>query len=144
MWESKTIASAVKQYFRDLNKPLMTHTLYNKFIEAVKLESEEQRLQEIQALVYKLPISSREILKVLVRHLSKVASRSDRNLMTASNLGVCFGPTLLRPKEETVASIMDIKFSNQVCFTQPLFWLHQTNLWCQHLVLFFSGCGDPH
>lgn len=115
MWESKTIASAVKQYFRDLNKPLMTHTLYNKFIEAVKLESEEQRLQEIQALVYKLPISSREILKVLVRHLSKVASRSDRNLMTASNLGVCFGPTLLRPKEETVASIMDIKFSNQVC-----------------------------
>ena len=34
--------------------------------------------------------------------------------MTASNLGVCFGPTLLRPKEETVASIMDIKFSNQV------------------------------
>ena len=41
LWESKTIASAVKQYFRDLNKPLMTHTLYNKFIEAVKLESEE-------------------------------------------------------------------------------------------------------
>ena len=61
-----------------------------------------------------MPIASREILKVLVRHLSRVASRSERNLMTASNLGVCFGPTLLRPKEETVASIMDIKFSNQV------------------------------
>jgi len=114
VWESKTIASAVKQYFRDLSKPLMTHTLYNKFIEAVKLESEEQRLRELQSLIQRLPIASREILKVLVRHLAKVAARSDRDLVTASNLGVCFGPTLLRPKEETVASIMDIKFSNQV------------------------------
>ena len=68
VWESKTIASAVKQYFRDLNKPLMTHTLYNKFIEAVKLESEDQRLQELQNLVHKLPIASREILKVMLDH----------------------------------------------------------------------------
>ena len=29
-------------------------------------------------------------------------------------LGVCFGPTLLRPKDETVATIMDIKFYNVV------------------------------
>jgi len=34
--------------------------------------------------------------------------------MTVSNLGVCFGPTLLRPEEETVAAIMDIKFGNVV------------------------------
>lgn len=34
--------------------------------------------------------------------------------MTVSNLGVCFGPTLLRPEEETVASILDLKFYNIV------------------------------
>ena len=34
--------------------------------------------------------------------------------MTVSNLGVCFGPTLLRPEEETMAAIMDIKFCNVV------------------------------
>lgn len=34
--------------------------------------------------------------------------------MTINNLGVCFGPTLLRPEEETVASIMDLKFYNVV------------------------------
>ncbi|KHJ87249.1 hypothetical protein OESDEN_12981 [Oesophagostomum dentatum] len=34
--------------------------------------------------------------------------------MTVGNLGVCFGPTLLRPKEETMAAIMDIKFCNVV------------------------------
>lgn len=34
--------------------------------------------------------------------------------MTIGNLSVCFGPTLLRPEEETVASIMDLKFYNVV------------------------------
>lgn len=34
--------------------------------------------------------------------------------MTVSNLGICFGPTLLRPEEETVAAIMEIKFGNVV------------------------------
>ena len=114
LWESKTIASAVKQYFRDLNKPLMTHQLYTHFIEAIKHETETERLHELQLVILKLPIASREILKVLIRHLHKVASKSETNLMTASNLGVCFGPTLLRPREETVASIMDIKFCNEV------------------------------
>lgn len=45
---------------------------------------------------------------------SSVAAKSDKNLMPVSNLAVCFGPTLLRPEEETVASIMDIKFYNVV------------------------------
>ena len=34
--------------------------------------------------------------------------------MTVANIGVCFGPTLMRPEEETMASIMDIKFCNLV------------------------------
>ena len=43
-----------------------------------------------------------------------IVEKSDRNLMTVSNLGVCFGPTLFRAEEETVAAIMDIKFTNVV------------------------------
>lgn len=43
-----------------------------------------------------------------------VVAKSDKNLMNVSNLGVCFGPTLLRPEEETVASILDLKFYNIV------------------------------
>ena len=116
-WETKTIASGVKQYFRDLSKPLMTYHLYNSFVEAAKQESEADRINEIHLIVQKLPVASREILKVLIRHLGKVSAKCDKNLMTASNIGVCFGPTLLRPKEETVASIMDIKFCNEVVET---------------------------
>ena len=38
----------------------------------------------------------------------------DKNLMTVANLGVCFGPTLMKAEEETVAAIMEIKFLNIV------------------------------
>lgn len=43
-----------------------------------------------------------------------VAAHSKQNLMTMANLGVVFGPTLMRPQEETVAAIMDLKFQNIV------------------------------
>ena len=94
-WESKTLASAVKQYFRDLNKPLMTYQLYSSFLVAVKKEEEAVRLNEIYFLLRKLPPANREILKVLVKHHSRVSANQETNLMTLSNLGVCFGPTLL-------------------------------------------------
>lgn len=45
---------------------------------------------------------------------SRVAAHSKQNLMTVANLGVVFGPTLMRPQEETVAAIMDLKFQNIV------------------------------
>jgi len=41
-----------------------------------------------------------------------IASHSSRNLMKASNLGVVFGPTLMRPERESVASIVDLKYQN--------------------------------
>ena len=54
------------------------------------------------------------MLEILLFHLSRVVLKSDKNLMTVANVGVCFGPTLLRAEEETVAAIMDIKFANVV------------------------------
>lgn len=41
-----------------------------------------------------------------------MAARSDKNLMSASNLAVCWGPTLLRADTDTVASILELKFCN--------------------------------
>ena len=32
--------------------------------------------------------------------------------MKASNIGVVFGPTLMRPERESVAAIVDIKYQN--------------------------------
>ena len=49
-----------------------------------------------------------------VFHFHRVAAHADKNLMQASNLGVVLGPTLMRPKEETMAAIMNIKYQSVV------------------------------
>ncbi|CAO2609997.1 Rho GTPase-activating protein 10 [Lemmus lemmus] len=54
------------------------------------------------------------MLDILVKPLTNVSNHSKQNLMTVANLGVVFGPTLMRPQEETVAAIMDLKFQNIV------------------------------
>ncbi|KYQ60304.1 Rho GTPase-activating protein 26 [Trachymyrmex zeteki] len=113
-WESKTITSSLKTYLRTLSEPLMTFRYYNSFITAAKQEMKETRINDIHNLVYRLPKPNFNMLILLITHLCSVAKKSDKNLMTVGNLAVCFGPTLLRPEEETVASIMDIKFYNIV------------------------------
>ena len=46
--------------------------------------------------------------------LFSVAAHADKNRMLPSNLGVVFGPTLMRPAEDTVAGIVEIKYQNEV------------------------------
>ncbi|XP_077449250.1 rho GTPase-activating protein 26-like [Stigmatopora argus] len=113
-WEIKTITSAIKHYLRVLPAPLMTYQYQRSFIKAAKLDNPEARVTEIHGLVHRLPEKNRQMLELLMKHLSNVASHHHQNLMTVANLGVVFGPTLLRPQEETVAAIMDIKFQNIV------------------------------
>jgi len=75
----------------------------------------------------------------------RVSEYSKKNLMSVSNIGVCFGPTLMRPEEETVAAIMDIKFCNLVieilienyekvsgCFCIDVFQCCSVNTCCIH------------
>uniref|UniRef100_A0A8C0X695 Rho GTPase-activating protein 10 n=1 Tax=Castor canadensis TaxID=51338 RepID=A0A8C0X695_CASCN len=113
-WEVKTITSALKQYLRSLPEPLMTYELHGEFIVPVKSGSPESRVNAIHFLVHKLPEKNKEMLDILVKHLTNVSNHSKQNLMTVANLGVVFGPTLMRPQEETVAAIMDLKFQNIV------------------------------
>ncbi|XP_068456021.1 rho GTPase-activating protein 26-like [Clinocottus analis] len=113
-WEIKTITSAIKHYLRVLPAPLMTYQYQRSFIKAAKLDNQEARVTEVHALVHRLPEKNRQMLELLMKHLSTVANHHHQNLMTVANLGVVFGPTLLRPQEETVAAIMDIKFQNIV------------------------------
>lgn len=54
------------------------------------------------------------MLEIVIRHLKAVSMKSHKNKMSVFNLGVVFGPTLLRAAEETLAAILDIKFNNVV------------------------------
>merc|ERR1719192_1688078 len=121
-WETKTITSAVKTFFRNLPEPIMTFSLHSRFIEAAKCDSYSRRLSQIHRLVQQLPSPNQRMLEILLSHLANVVEKSDKNLMTVSNLGVCFGPTLFRAEEETVAAIMDIKFTNVVVEIMITHW----------------------
>uniref|UniRef100_A0A673MHQ2 Oligophrenin 1 n=1 Tax=Sinocyclocheilus rhinocerous TaxID=307959 RepID=A0A673MHQ2_9TELE len=110
----KTITSALKFYLRSLSEPLMTYSLHGELILAAKSENLDYRLGAVHSLVYKLPERNREMLELLIKHLVSVCSHSIENLMTVSNMGVIFGPTLMRAEEETVAAMLDIKFQNIV------------------------------
>uniref|UniRef100_A0AAY5K283 Rho GTPase-activating protein 26 n=1 Tax=Esox lucius TaxID=8010 RepID=A0AAY5K283_ESOLU len=107
-WEVKTITSAIKCYLRYSTVDLLSGCT------ALKLDNQEARITEIHSIVHRLPEKNRQMLDLLTKHLANVASHHQQNLMTVANLGVVFGPTLLRPQEETVAAIMDIKFQNIV------------------------------
>ncbi|XP_066515540.1 oligophrenin-1 isoform X2 [Hoplias malabaricus] len=113
-WDIKTITSAMKFYLRSLSEPLMTYTLHRELISAAKSENLDYRLGAVHSLVYNLPEQNREMLELLIKHLVSVCSYSNENLMTPSNMGVIFGPTLMRAEEDTVAAMLDIKFQNIV------------------------------
>uniref|UniRef100_A0A667IEY5 Oligophrenin-1 n=1 Tax=Lynx canadensis TaxID=61383 RepID=A0A667IEY5_LYNCA len=57
-----------------------------------------------------------------------VCEHSKDNLMTPSNMGVIFGPTLMRAQEDTVAAMMNIKFQNIV-----------VEILIEHFVKIYSG-----
>lgn len=114
-WDTKTIASAVKGYFsKHLGEPLLTFALHSQFIESAKISVHEKRVEAIRELVEQLPEHNLNILIILIAHLHRVADHSERNLMKASNIGVVWGPTLMRPERESVATIVDIKYQNIV------------------------------
>uniref|UniRef100_A0A8C8RPJ1 Oligophrenin-1 n=1 Tax=Pelusios castaneus TaxID=367368 RepID=A0A8C8RPJ1_9SAUR len=113
-WDVKTITSSLKFYLRNLAEPVMTYKLHKELVSAAKSENLDYRLGAIHSLVYKLPDKNREMLELLIRHLVNVCEHSRENLMSPSNMGVIFGPTLMRAQEDTVAAMMNIKFQNIV------------------------------
>uniref|UniRef100_A0A8C2I7R8 Rho GTPase activating protein 42a n=1 Tax=Cyprinus carpio TaxID=7962 RepID=A0A8C2I7R8_CYPCA len=113
--DGKEPVRATAQFINNpYNQPLMTYRLHKDFIMAVKSDDQNYRVCAVHALVHKLPDKNKEMLDILIKHLHVVSTHSQKNLMTVSNLGVIFGPTLMRSQEETVAAMMNIKFQNIV------------------------------
>lgn len=113
-WEVKTITSALKQYLRNMPEPLFTYSYHEQFLEAVKKDTFEKRVEALRCLVDNLPEENRKLIRMIMKHLTQVAAHSNRNLMAASNLGVVFGPTLMKSREESMAAIMNLKYQSVV------------------------------
>ncbi|SNX87055.1 related to GTPase-activating protein beta-chimerin [Melanopsichium pennsylvanicum] len=89
------VAGCLKLWFRELPEPLLTHELYNGFIEAAKIDNDRLRHIRLHERVNELPDANYATLKYLMGHLDKVKGLEHLNQMSASNLAIVFGPTLL-------------------------------------------------
>ncbi|XP_062600737.1 uncharacterized protein LOC134262375 isoform X2 [Saccostrea cucullata] len=108
------ISNVLKLYLRQLPEPLLSFKLYSSFIQVAKdnmgnVLSEDDTVSKLGDLASQLPYSNFKTCAMLMHHLARIASYSSTNQMTSSNLGIVFGPTLLRPLEGTgsLASLVD-------------------------------------
>ncbi|PSN71252.1 rho-type GTPase-activating protein-like protein 2 [Corynespora cassiicola Philippines] len=93
------VTSALKNYFRRLPVPLITFAVYDQFLEAGQMESQEQKAKAMLAAINEVPRAHRDCLQFLVFHLSRVMQHAKDNLMTPLNLAVVFAPTIMRPMD---------------------------------------------
>ncbi|XP_009887210.1 PREDICTED: beta-chimaerin isoform X6 [Charadrius vociferus] len=109
------ITGALKLYFRDLPIPVITYDTYSKFIEAAKISNPDERLEAIHEVLMLLPAAHYETLRYLMIHLKKVTLHEKENFMNAENLGIVFGPTLMRPPEDsTLATLNDMRYQKLI------------------------------
>ncbi|XP_051985390.1 rho GTPase-activating protein 45-like isoform X2 [Xyrauchen texanus] len=117
------ISNVLKLYLRQLPEPIMPFRMYNDLMglakeslqsysevgEGVKgpelvdrgseTEPEVQTLVEkLRELLKRLPQANITPLRYIIQHLRRVSELEQDNKMSASNLGIVFGPTLMRPK----------------------------------------------
>ncbi|XP_007665650.1 rho GTPase-activating protein 29 isoform X2 [Ornithorhynchus anatinus] len=117
------ISNVLKLYLRQLPEPLILFRLYNEFIGLAK---ESQNINEdldlkqtspkakkrqsvsidlnrflikIKDLLKQLPVPNYNTLQFLIGHLHRVSEQDEENKMSARNLGIIFGPTLIRPRQ---------------------------------------------
>jgi len=103
------VSGVLKLWLRELPEPVIPFTLYSPFI-ATQRETDANRWRAgMRSLLLSLPPENRCLLRKLTQFMKLVASNCEHNKMTAANLGICFGPSLMRPLTETMASaIQDI------------------------------------
>jgi hypothetical protein len=95
MHDVNSVATLLKQFFRDLPDPLFTNASYNDLIEAAKVDDDIIRRDSLHAIINGLPDPNYATLRALTLHLHRVIERASVNRMGASNLAVVFGPTLM-------------------------------------------------
>ncbi|XP_022262519.1 GEM-interacting protein isoform X5 [Canis lupus familiaris] len=105
------VSSVLKRFLQELTDPVVPFHLYDAFISLAKTlhadpghdpgtpSPSPEVIRSLKTLLVQLPDSNYNTLQHLVAHLFRVAAQFEENKMSANNLGIVFGPTLLRPPD---------------------------------------------
>nr|XP_015199575.1 PREDICTED: rho GTPase-activating protein 9 [Lepisosteus oculatus] len=114
-WEDiHVITGALKMFFRELPEPLIPYSFFNDFVETVKIPDYMEKVERMKCLVKKLPPPNHDTLNYILQHLKRVMEQSDINRMTTQNIGIVFGPTLMRPERDNSNIAINMVYQNQV------------------------------
>jgi len=101
------ISGLLKLYFRDLPDPLCTFTLYAEWIAAYDATDLEATKVRMKSLLKKLPTTNYLTLSSLMALLETISNSYQVTKMTAPNLAICWAPNILKPKEESLTSVLN-------------------------------------
>ncbi|XP_062816416.1 rho GTPase-activating protein 45 isoform X1 [Anolis carolinensis] len=129
------ISNVLKLYLRQLPEPILPFRMYNALMGLAKesLQGGKSAAEmadkgpetdpAVLALVTKLrellskelPAENRATLRFLVQHLRRIVAAEGENKMTPGNLGIVFGPTLMRPRptEATISLSSLVDYPHQ-------------------------------
>uniref|UniRef100_A0A8C6VLA6 GEM interacting protein n=1 Tax=Naja naja TaxID=35670 RepID=A0A8C6VLA6_NAJNA len=97
------ITGVLKHFLKELSSPVLPFKLYEDFMAFSRNlqksgdNSETDPIKTIKDLLSKLPATNYNTIRHLIAHLYRVAERYQENKMSPNNLGIIFGPTLIRP-----------------------------------------------
>ncbi|XP_057397781.1 rho GTPase-activating protein 45 isoform X2 [Balaenoptera acutorostrata] len=158
------ISNVLKLYLRQLPEPLISFRLYHELVglakDSLKAEAEAKAATRgrpdvtereavavamagrLRELLRDLPPENWATLQYLMRHLRRIVEVEQDNKMTPGNLGIVFGPTLLRPRptEATVSLSSLVDYPHQACILETL--ITHYSLVFEEEPEVASGCQD--
>ncbi|KAM3856017.1 rho GTPase-activating protein 45 isoform 2-T2 [Vipera latastei] len=138
------ISNVLKLYLRQLPEPIMPFRMYNSLMGLAKetlqsrsesragrstgepvdtsSESEKAMVTKLKELLKELPAKNFATLKCIMQHLKRIIELEDDNKMSSSNLGIVFGPTLMRPRptQATISLSSLVDYPHQACIVEAL------------------------
>lgn len=102
-----TVAALLKLWLQLLPEPLLSFQCYSDLMDLFRNVPAEARMRHISVFLNQLNQQRRPIVTFLFQFLHELSQNSETNKMTPSNLGIVFGPNLLKPKVQDQSTMLD-------------------------------------
>jgi len=103
------VTTGLKIYMREKTAPVIPYKYYKEYMENYRRgnKTAEAVRQNCQHMISTLPENNRRILVMLCKFLKDLAVFESENKMNPHNLGVVFGPTLMRTESTGLESLTE-------------------------------------